>query len=144
MESPAVLRLTTKVDIGVAGSVAIIIRQVKENVKSNFTSFSGIHCKFSVNALLLLQVGQDLIIALAAGFDCLDQLWSCRHSRNQQDISPTSSFRAPHASHSQGLSSRPDLPRSHLIYLPYRRNIRISYDLVGFIPVDELMKQETA
>lgn len=25
-----------------------------------------------------------------------------------------------------------------------RQNIRISYDLVGFIPVDELMKQETA
>ena len=25
-----------------------------------------------------------------------------------------------------------------------RQGIRISYDLVGFIPVDELMKQETA
>ena len=25
-----------------------------------------------------------------------------------------------------------------------RQNIRISYDLVGFIPVEELIKQETA
>ena len=25
-----------------------------------------------------------------------------------------------------------------------RQNIRISYDLVGFIPLDELMKEETA